>query len=41
MILFYANEWGGFGNSFRALRGLCVHALITGAKLRGSDCRVL
>lgn len=35
VVLFSTNIWGGFGNSFRGLRGLCVYALLKGAKIRG------
>ena len=35
VVLYSPNPWGGFGNSFRGLRGMCVYALLKGAKIRG------
>ena len=35
VVVFSTNIWGGFGNSFRGLRGLCIYALLKGAKIRG------
>lgn len=32
-IYFSPNEWAGFGNSFRAIRGLALYSVLFGTKL--------
>ena len=36
-IYFSPNEWAGFGNSFRAIRGLALYSVLFGAKLSSRE----